>query len=118
MNKKKITSDIISFIVVVIILFVCYKLFIRKEKEINDFYDAESAKKELLSIQKRNNQLGKEIAENSKKQAIYENKIDSLQKLKPKIKIQYVQVEKKIDSEFADSIISEFKSVFAKNSIE
>jgi len=118
MNQKKLLPDLIALIISAIILFVCYQLFISKNKKINDFYDAEVAKKELLSIKQRNTKLIKEIAENSKKQAIFENKIDSLQKLKPKINIQYVQVEQKIDSDFSDSIISDFQGVFAKNGIK
>ena len=118
MNPKKLTADLIALFIVIVILFVCYELFISKNKKINDFYDTEVAKKELLSIRQINTKLTKEIAENSKKQAIFEHKVDSFQKLKPKIKIQYVQVEKKIDSEFSDSIISDFEGVFAKNGIK
>jgi hypothetical protein len=56
---------------------------------------------------------------------VYEAKVDSftkeyeeLEKEKSKIKYIYVKKANKIDSAFANDLVSEFKSVFAENNVK
>jgi hypothetical protein len=73
---------------------------------------------QLYSKEQENIQLKKKIAENSKKQAIYENKIDSLSKLKNKISIQYQIKENEIKNAYSFYVINQLDSIFTKNGVK
>ena len=118
MNNKRLISDIIAFIIVCIVLFFCFKFAYKKTNEINDFFNAEEAKRDLAKIEKLNNELKYRIAAKEMKEAILLKKIDSLQTIKPKIIIKYVQIDNRIDNEYCAELNDEFKRIFAANNFK
>jgi hypothetical protein len=88
-------------------------LYSRNHKENSDNFD----NKELYSKEQENIRLKKEIAENSKKQTIFEYKIDSLVRLKNKVIITYQKKEDEIKNAHSFYVVNELDSIFSRNNI-
>jgi hypothetical protein len=76
-------------------------------------YDTSFIEAQIKKLDSANTQLGKEILEERKKSALYEGKIDSLNKLEPIIIKKYVDKYKEIDGASANTISNEFSIIFA-----
>jgi hypothetical protein len=108
-NCNKIIS-----VLIVLLLILSYIVF-NRETHIFDntlFQKRESELKQTIdSLQ---NIVNSEILIRDK----YEQKLDSLQNLKEKIKYVYVSKNNKIDSASVSDVVSEFKSIFAEGNVK
>jgi len=80
-------------------------------------YDASLIEAQVKRLDSANTQLSKEIQAERTKNALYEGKIDSLNKLEPKIITKYDTIYKKINNASANTISNEFSIIFANAGI-
>ncbi len=93
----------------------CGVFFIMYKNE--PFFNMRNSK--AIQIMKReNDSLKREILLESIKISEYENKIDSLESLKPQIIIKYVEKKKSIDNATTNNLVDEYKSIFTKSNIK
>lgn len=107
-------SNIANILLGIACLVMGYFLFL-KEKPIA--YDYDLIKQQKEAIQRENEILLKSINKKSNQITIFESKIDSLEKAKSKIEIQYVNIYKKIDGYSNAALIKQLDSVFANSNV-
>jgi len=104
---KKVLAIIILGIALLIVGYIAFKPSPTP-------YDKDYLEKQLNELKHTKDSLLKSItklqADNFKSQAV----VDSLEKLKPKIQLVYVNKYKEIDNASAGTIVNEFDDVFAK----
>ena len=81
-------------------------------------YDPSFIERRVHVLDSTNAQLTKDIALEQGKSSKFQAKIDSLQTLKVKPVIIYVDKTKKIDSASAGTVINELSHIFANNNIK
>ena len=68
------------------------------------------------SLSRRNLELQRDIERLNLDIAIYKSRVDSLEKQKRKVIIEYLDIYEKIDTASAPTIVSEFERIFPKSS--
>lgn len=81
-------------------------------------YDSTLIEQKVRELQRENDSLALVNVVMEEKQNKATQKIDSLEGLKPKIIIKYVQTFKEIDSYSTAHVISKFDSIFADNGVK
>ena len=111
---KKIDIKILAIIILsVLVIILGYVAFNPKTEQYNDSL----LKYTLNRLKTENDSLLNCIAVRDGEIKAFNSKIDSLQSLKPKIKIVYVEKYKEIDNANSGAIVAKFKNVFAKAGI-
>lgn len=80
--------------------------------------DSKYIKEQIQALKMANDSLMKNVTILEKQNVISQNTIDSLQKVKSKIQIKYVNKYKEIDNADASDIINEFDDIFTTNNIK
>ena len=80
-------------------------------------YDEKFVREQINAVQHRNDELLKAIAVYQEDKKSDKNKIDSLESLKPKISVVYVEKYKEIDASNVSGVVSEFQNVFSEGNI-
>lgn len=81
-------------------------------------YSEQLIKEEVLRLSKENTELTDKITERNGYISSIERKNDSLENLKPKIKIQYDTIYKKIDNSSAGAIANQFTNIFTNANVK
>ncbi len=81
-------------------------------------YSEQLIKEEVLRLNKENAELTNRISERNVYISSIERKNDSLENLKPKIKIQYDTIYKKIDNSSAGAIAKQFADIFTNANVK
>ena len=113
--KIKNVFTISFFIILITGLLFFYKI---TYKEVTNKIEANTLKKKYDSLNLVIDSLSLKLIRILEQRELYENKIDSLQELKPKIVIKYVNKSNKIDESSVITIVNEFEGIFSKNSIK
>lgn len=109
MSFDRVLNIILGVIVVVL---GCLLIFKKPEPVSydNSFIEAEKAR-----LKRDNDSLSKNIIKLVFQASAYEQKIDSLEKVKQKVKTQYVEIYKKIDNYSSIKLVHELDSAFANS---
>lgn len=81
-------------------------------------YNHQLIKEEVLRLNKENTLLSEKIDQRDIYIIGIERKNDSLENLKPKIKIQYDTIYKKIDNSSAGAIANQFTNIFTNANVK
>lgn len=81
-------------------------------------YSEQLIKEDVLRLNKENAELTNRISERNVYISSIERKNDSLENLKPKIKIQYDTIYKKIDNSSAGTIAKQFTDIFTNANVK
>jgi hypothetical protein len=111
----KIDSKIITIILLVIALVVVSWIAFQPAP-VN--YSEQLIKEEVSRLSKENIELTDKISERNVYISSIERKNDSLENLKPKIKIQYDTIYKKIDNSSAGAIANQFTNIFTNANVK
>ncbi len=109
-DKKTIAILFLSFALVV----VCFIAFKPEPKP----YDKELIEKRVKQLQRENSQLTDEIAAELRKTRKFSKQIDSLEHIKSKIQIIYVDKSKEIDGASVGNVVNDLNHVFSDNGIK
>jgi len=110
MDKKTIIIIVLS----ILVLILGYFAFNPRPTQYNDSL----LKYTLNRLKNANDSLYNCIVVRDSEIKDFSSKIDSLQSLKPKIKIVYVEKYKEIDNAYAGAIVAKFENVFSKTNIK
>lgn len=108
-DKKTITIIILSIALAI----VSYIAFGKDSPEI----DNTLIENQLKAYKQENDSLIADASKHLKNAIKYEAKIDSLEKLKPQIKLEYEKRYTQIDNANINSVVNDFKGIFADNNI-
>jgi hypothetical protein len=107
---KKTIAIIVLSIALAVVSWIAYKP--------QPVYDNSLIEGQLQELKDKNKLMGSYILYVEKTAFLKQQKIDSLESLKPKIEIVYVNKFKEIDNASANVIASEFKGIFAKSNVK
>jgi hypothetical protein len=107
-------SSLIISVLIVLVLILSYIVFNRE----THIFDDTLFKKRESELKQRIDSLDNLVKIEIENKIKYEQKLDSLQKLKEKIKYIYVSKNNKIDSASVSDVVSEFKSIFAEGNVK
>ena len=100
-------NKVLYVIIAVLIFIICYNPKTQTTKP--------DVKLELLELQ--NNRLREAVNDRDSIIFIHQSKIDSLEALKPKIRIKYEIIYKDIDRMPVDNLLIKFDSIFASKGV-
>ena len=106
---KKTIAIIVLSIALAVVSWIAYK---------QPTYDNSLIEEQIQELQEKNKIMGSYILYVEKTAFLKQQKIDSLESLKPKIEIQYVNKIKEIDNASANVVASEFEGIFAKSNVK
>lgn len=115
MDKEKKYNLFFIFWAIISTILLGYMFY---NQEIISDNSVEILNHKIDSIMVENSKLDSAIYSERKKSLKFETYIDSLEHLKPKIVTKYVNKYKEIDSASVAVVVSQFDSIFAKNSIK
>lgn len=95
---------------------VCIMFFVVYKNE--PFFNTINNSDKVYLLKKENDSLKKQVALEMFIISQYQIKVDSLESLKPKIIIKYVQKNKSIDNASVNELINEYKGIFTKSNIK
>ena len=108
-DKKIIVIIVLSIALAI----VSYIAFGKDSPEI----DNTLIENQLKAYKQENDSLIADANKHKKNTIKYEAKIDSLEKLKPKIQYEYEKRYSQIDNANINSVVNDFKGIFADNNI-
>lgn len=108
------SKDIIIIILGITVVIFAFLYFSKSEP----VYDKELIEKQVDDLKKRNEILNKEITEQANIILDFRNQIDSLENVKNKEIIKYVEKSNEIDAANVSDVISEFNGIFTNNGIK
>jgi hypothetical protein len=100
-------------IILVVLLVVALRFLYDAKKEMEGLNPINN-QQEIFRLQQENDALVTQLAKSEIKSEIFEDKIDSLQGLKPKIEVKYVTKYKEIMLSNGNQLANEFDSIFTK----
>lgn len=100
-------------IILLVLLVVALRFMYDAKTEIDSFNPIQN-QQEIFRLQQENDALVTQLAKSEIKSEIYQDKVDSLEGLKPKIEVKYVIKYKEIMLANGNQLANEFDSIFAK----
>jgi len=116
MTMKK--TILLSLLISTIFVLSLYAIFFPFWNEKPSTLDDTIYKEQISELNKKNDSLKLSIQNKIDEIKTMELKIDSLENLKPKIQIRYVEKIKEIESANAIDVYNDFKRIFANNNIK